>query len=122
MTKKILVVEDENALQTLLVNTLKKAGYECIVASNGLEALEKFSSKKPDLILLDIVLPEMSGFDVLEKIRVTFDSKVPVIIVSNLKEDDDVEMGNNLGINDYILKSDISLKKLLLKIHHILSA
>ena len=86
MAKKILVVEDENALQKVLVDTLTKAGYESVVAKNGLEALQKFEEEKPDLILLDILLPEGSGFDVLEKIRVKFDSKIPVIIVSILGE------------------------------------
>lgn len=122
MAKKILVVEDENALQKVLVDTLTKAGYESILAKNGREALQKFEEEKPDLILLDILLPEVSGFDVLEKIRVEYNSKVPVIIISNLGEKDDVEMGKNLGVVDYILKSDISLKNLILKIHNTLSA
>ncbi len=121
MTKKILVVEDENAIQKILVDTLTRAGYKSILAKNGHEALQKFKEEKPDLILLDILMPEENGFDVLEKIRVKYDSKIPVIIISNLGEKDDVEMGKNLGVVDYILKSDISLKNLLLKIHHTLS-
>lgn len=121
MAKKILVVEDEKALQKVLVDTLTKAGYESILAKNGQEALQKFEKEKPNLILLDILLPEVSGFDVLEQIRVKFDSKIPVIIISNLGEKDDLEMGKNFGVVDYILKSDISLKNLMLKIHNTLS-
>jgi len=124
MTKKvnkILVVEDENALQKVLVDTLARGGYKSVIAKNGHEALEKFKKEKPDLILLDIIMPEMSGFDVLENIRVKLNSKVPVIIISNLKEKADVELGINFGVVDYILKSDISLKNLMLKIHKALT-
>ncbi|MCR4326493.1 MAG: response regulator [Candidatus Roizmanbacteria bacterium] len=121
MIKKILIVEDESAIQKVLIDTLTKAGYKSILAKNSQEALQKFKEKKPDLILLDIIMPGESGFDVLEKIRVKYDSKVPVIIVSNLREKDDVVMGKNLGVVEYILKSDISLKNLMLKIHQTLS-
>lgn len=121
MNKKILIAEDEHALQKVLVDTLTKAGFTTIVARNGHEALQKFEEEKPDLLLLDIIMPELSGFDVLEQLRVKYDSKIPVIIISNLGEKDDVEMGKNLGVVDYILKSDISLKNLLVKIHHTLS-
>jgi DNA-binding response OmpR family regulator len=121
MTKKILVVEDENALQKLLVDTITRAGYKSTLAKNGHEALQMFEKEKPDLVLLDILLPEMNGFDVLETIRVKYNSKVPVIIISNLGEKEDVDMGKNLGVVDYILKSDISLKNLMIKIHNTLS-
>jgi DNA-binding response OmpR family regulator len=121
MAKKILIVEDEKALEKLLVDTLSKAGYQSIIARGGIEALQKFVEEKPDLILLDIILPEENGFVVLEKIRINHNSKVPVIIISNLGEKEDVEMGKNLGITDYILKSEISLKNLMVKIHNTLS-
>jgi DNA-binding response OmpR family regulator len=121
MAKKILIVEDEKALQKLLADALTKAGYSSSIAKDGLDALEKFEKEKPDLMLLDIVLPELSGFDVLEKIRIQYNSKIPVIIISNLGEKEDIEMGKNFGVVEYILKSDISLKNLIAKIHQTLS-
>lgn len=121
MTKKILIVEDEDALQAVLVNMLTRAGYQSIVAKDSTEALQIFEKEEPDLILLDILLPGENGFNVLKKIRAKYDSHVPVIIISNLGEEGDMEMGKNLGAVEYILKSDISLKNLMLKIHTTLS-
>jgi len=92
-----------------------------VTVENGSDAVDKFLKEKPDLILLDIIMPGRSGFEVLEEIRVKHNSKVPVIIISNLDQKEDLEMAKNLIITDYVVKSDISLRNLMLKIQQTLS-
>ncbi len=120
MSKKILIVEDEEALLRLLSDEIKKHGYEVVEAVDGVEALTKFKKEKPDLLLLEIVMPKKNGFEVLEEIRLKLKSKVPVIVISNLDQPDDVETGKRLGVTDYIVKSNISIRDLLIKIHQVL--
>lgn len=117
MTKKILIAEDEKPLRDTLTSKLKDANYEVVEAKNGHEVLEKIKIEKPDLILLDIVMPEKNGFEILEDLRIKQNDKTPVIVLSNLEEKEDVERGKNLGISEYITKSDISLNDLVVKIH-----
>jgi DNA-binding response OmpR family regulator len=112
MAKKILVVEDESALQKILLDTIKRADYTAILAKNG-KRRYKICVRKTRLNLPDIILPELSGFDVLEQTRVKYNSNVPVIIVSSLGEKEDREMGKTfmllitcLNLN-LIKKSDI---------------
>jgi two-component system, OmpR family, alkaline phosphatase synthesis response regulator PhoP len=122
MAKKILVAEDDTALIKVLTDTLSNAGYDVVQARNGNEALEKIATEKPDMMLLDIIMPEKSGFDVLEELRVKRNSKMPVIIITNLGQKEDIELGKNLQVVDYVVKSDVSLKNIVLKIHQTLSA
>lgn len=106
--KKILVVEDEKPLSIALTNKLKKEGFEVAVASNGEEGLSKFNQFKPDLILLDIVMPVMDGLTMLEKLRKTSD--IPVIILTNLSSPDKIYSAIKSGSFDYLTKSNYSLK------------
>lgn len=120
MPKKILIVEDEDQMLQVLKNKVKQLGYETIEAVDGNEALEKIKQQKPDLILLDIVLPEKSGFEVLEELKLKQKSKIPVIILSNLGQENDIKTGKKLGAVDYILKADVSLRDLMIKINNYL--
>lgn len=121
MLKKILVAEDEKPLLTSLTNKLKKAGYKVITAVNGEEVLEKFQKENPDLLLLDLVMPKKNGFDVLKEIKYKIKSKIPIIVMSNLDQKQYIEASKHLGVTEYLVKSNISLKDLLIKVNSILS-
>ncbi len=121
-SKKILIVEDNNELLALLKDKVVENSFQLATATNGDEALEKFVAEKPDLILLDIVIPGKNGFEVLKEIRRKYKSNVPVIVMSNLTQDAYQQVGKDLHVAAYIIKSDISLSDLFVKIHGILSS
>ena len=99
---RLLVVDDEIRILNFLRSNLRALGYEVVTASNGREALEQFHASHPDIILLDIVMPEMNGFDVLKEIRGF--SKVPVIFLSAKGNERDRITGLDMGADDYISK------------------
>jgi DNA-binding response OmpR family regulator len=111
--KKILIIEDDIFLQNLEANKLKKDNYEIITAGTGDEAMEKISVENIDLILLDLILPGIDGFDVLQKIKETESlKKVPVIVFSNLSEEKDIKRAREMGAVDFMVKSNFSLNEL----------
>jgi len=112
MPEKILIVEDEKSQLEALKDYVRSLGYKVVTARNGLEAIEKFKAIDPRLVLLDIVMPEKNGFDVLEEIRYKLKKNTPVIILSNLEQQQDIETAKNLGVTQYLLKSNLSLRKL----------
>lgn len=120
--KKILLVEDELILSNLLRQRLEKENFQVIVAQDGAEAVRILKQEKPDLILLDIILPKMSGFEVMEAMKSdpTLQS-APVVVVSNLGQDSDVERGQNLGAVGYFVKAQMSIEDLVSKIKEFLS-
>jgi DNA-binding response OmpR family regulator len=114
---KILIVEDDKFLQNVLAKKLTKEGYEVIQAFDGEEGLQQIITQKPDLILLDIILPKKNGFFLLEEIKNDPElSKVPVIIVSALGQAEDINKGMELGAVSYFVKAKISLDDLIKKI------
>jgi len=122
MKAKILVAEDDLFLVKAYQAKLTKEGWEVAIAINGEEAMHKVRSEKPDLILLDLVMPKKDGFEVLEELKDDKDlSKIPVIILSNLGQESDVERGKALGAVDYIIKTDLSIQNLVKKIKEILA-
>ncbi len=98
----ILLVDDEERIINFLRAKLKLSGYDILIATNGAEALEQFKTHQPDLVILDLVMPKMDGFDVLKELR-TF-SSVPVIILSAKRADVDKIKGLHLGADDYLPK------------------
>lgn len=120
MSEQILIVEDEKSQRKVLEEYVRGLGYEVVTAQNGVEALEKFKTLEPQLLLMDIVMPEKNGFDVLEEIRLKLKKKTPVVILSNLEQKEDVETATNLGVTQYLLKSNLSLRKLGTIIHQTL--
>jgi len=118
---KILLVEDDEFLSSLLYNRLKKEGYEVTLAHDGPKALESLRKSVPNLILLDIILPGKSGFDILEEARsdpqLRNIKNVPVIIISNLGQESDIERGRELGVVDYFVKARVSIDSLVEKIN-----
>ena len=99
--KKILIVEDDKFLRELIIQKLLKEGYNISEAIDGEEAIRVVKAEKPDLILLDLILPKASGFEVLAKIKEDpLISQIPIIILSNLGQKDDVEKGLKLTKKD----------------------
>ncbi|MDO8557990.1 MAG: response regulator [bacterium] len=107
---KILVVEDEPSLQKAMVDVLNINGFQAIGASNGEQGLALTKSEKPDLVLLDIILPKMNGFDVLKAIKGEEETKhIPVIILTNLEGSTDIEQALSLGAMTYLVKTNYEL-------------
>jgi DNA-binding response OmpR family regulator len=113
MTVKILVVEDEISLQETLAYNLKKQGYEVETVGNGLKALDLARQNQPDLILLDVMLPGMDGFDVCRTLRKEMDT--PIIILTARDDEIDRVVGLELGADDYIVKP-FSMRELLARV------
>ena len=117
MTSRILVVDDEPAVADLLVYNLRKAHYEVLVAADGREALRLARGAAPDLILLDLMLPEVDGLDVCRELRKT--SAVPIIMITARDEEIDRVVGLELGADDYVAKP-FSVRELLARIKAVL--
>lgn len=114
---KILLAEDDKYICRAYKDGLERAGFQILVAFDGVEAMKKVHSEKPDLILLDLVMPIKNGFEVLEELKKDPALKrIPVIILSNLGQDSDVEKGKSLGAVDYLIKSDFSMKEVIEKV------
>ncbi|NLA08277.1 MAG: response regulator [Parcubacteria group bacterium] len=122
LSKKILVVEDDPFLSNLLKIRLEKERLNVILAKDGDEAIKKIQETDPDLILLDLILPKKSGFEVLQNISLdpNFKNK-PVVIISNLGQTIDVQKAKELGAVEYFIKAKISIDDLILKIKEFIS-
>lgn len=119
--KKVLIVEDDKFLRELLARKLREAEYEVLEAIDGEEGFKTIKEKKPDLVLLDLILPEIDGFEVLErKKRDPEIEKIPVIILSNLGQREDIERGLKLGATDYIVKAHSTPAEIVEKVRTIL--
>ncbi|MCX6766713.1 MAG: response regulator [Candidatus Moranbacteria bacterium] len=114
--KKILIIEDDRALQSALVEILTQEGYETASAFDGEEGVQKSRTEKPDLILLDLILPKKDGFEVLSEIKNSPSKNIPVLILTNLEEIDNVQKALDLGAKTFMVKSDFSLRDIIEKI------
>jgi CheY-like chemotaxis protein len=118
---KILVVEDDEFLGELAMMRLKKEGYNISFVADGMQALETIEKEIPDLMLLDIVMPKMDGFEVLKKIKADSRyAKIIVIIFSNLSQEHDIEEAKRLGADEFLIKSNMTLKEAVEKINNVL--
>ncbi len=120
---KIVVVEDDRFLRDLSQKKLTQENYEVYSAIDGLEGLKMVEERRPDLILLDIILPGIDGFEVLKRIRSNPNmdiAKIPVILLTNLGQDADIEKGQALGANDYLVKSNFTFDEILTKIEKLI--
>ena len=112
--KKVLLVEDDQFLAALLKNRLQKENFDVTLAKNGEEALKNLDTFVPDLILLDIILPGKSGFEILEEMHAHPNlSKVPVLIISNLGQESDISRGKELGALGYFVKARTSIDEVI---------
>lgn len=122
MSKKILIIEDDSFLQNMASKKLKGIGYEVQTADNADEASKALESSTPSLVLLDLLLPGVDGFEVLAKIRANDKTKsIPVLVFSNLSEDQDIKRCKDLGVSGFIVKSTVTMDELVNKINSILS-
>ena len=113
---KILIAEDDKFLRNVLRAKLVGEGFDVIAAADGEEALETLEKEHPDIVLLDIIMPKKNGFDVLEALRLKGGTMVPIVILSNLGQEEDVRRGLALGAVDFLVKSDHSLKDVVDKV------
>jgi len=122
---KILLVEDDAFLSSLLKNRLQKENLEVSYAADGEEAINFLKSNSPSLILLDIILPKKSGFEVMEEIKNNpqmHGKEIPIIIISNLGQPEDIAKGRDLGAIEYFVKARTSIDELVKKIKVFLEA
>lgn len=120
---KVLLVEDDSFLSSLLKNRLQKEGLEVVLAKDGEEALNLLKTSQPDLILLDIILPKKSGFEVMVEIRndpQMQSRELPIIIISNLGQPEDISKGQELGAIEYFVKAKTSIDELIQNIKNFL--
>lgn len=114
---KILIIEDDDFLRSLAVTKLEKEGFVVSMAANGQDGLAAVQSVMPDLLILDLMLPIMSGFEVLEKMKSDEATKnIKVIVFSNLGEESDIKKCLDMGANDYLVKANFTLDELVEKI------
>jgi DNA-binding response OmpR family regulator len=122
---RVLVVEDDQFLRDLLTTKLDKENFAVTSAIDGPTGLDKITKQKPEVILLDIILPGIDGFEVLKRIRTNPNMQIaslPIILLSNLGQETDVERGRSLGANDYLIKSNFTIDEIIEKIRKILAA
>lgn len=119
--KKILIVEDDDFLLKMYVTKFDLEGYEVFSAGTGAEGLKQAKKDNPSLILLDLNLPEMSGFEVLEKIKEDEDLKnIPIIILTNYSQKEDIDKCLELGADDYLIKAHFVPSEVISKVKKIL--
>jgi len=117
MAKKVLIIEDEEILLDLLQKKLIKEGYKVSTSRNGEEGLKTMKETKPDLILLDIVMPKMGGFEVMEEMRKDRElNKIPVIIISNSGQPVELDKAKKLGAKDWLIKAEFDPQEVIDKV------
>jgi len=122
MPANILIVEDEEILRDLIAEQLKKKGYEIRLAADGEAGWRMLGEQKPDLLLLDLLMPLMSGYDVLTKMRADADLKdVPCIVISNSGQMDDLNRAYDCGADDVLIKADFNPDQVVEKIEQLLA-
>ena len=121
MAKKILIIEDDKFLRELIAQKLIKEGYDIAEAVDGEKGIKAVGEEKPDLVLLDLILPGIDGFEVLTKIKEDPKiAQVPVIILSNLGQKDDIERGLKMGAVDYLIKAHFTPGEIIEKVKAVL--
>ena len=115
--KKILFIEDEATLQKTFAEILKSEGFEVISALDGESGLNLTRGEKPDLILLDLILPKLHGLEVLKEIKKDENTKnIPVIVLTNVESIEEIDKALELGATTYLVKSDYNLEEVVEKI------
>ncbi len=121
MPKKILLVEDEKILSEMYQTKLEREKFEVVNVEDGGEVLEKVKKEKPDLILLDVILPKTNGFDILAELKANSKLKnIPVIMLTNLGQEEDIKKGKELGAKDYIVKANSTPAQVVEKVKKII--
>lgn len=112
--KYILVAEDDAFYANIYKVKLEKEGFEVTVVGDGQQAIDKLKEKAPDLLILDLIMPEVDGFEALERIKADPKTKdIKVIVLSNLGQDEDVERAKKLGALEYVVKASVSIQEMI---------
>ena len=120
--KKIVLVEDDSLMSRILAAHLIKEGFNIISVTEGAQAFERIQAEQPSIVLLDIVLPGIGGFDILAKLKQDESTKsIPVLILSNLGSKEEIERGIDLGAEDYLVKANSMVEEITGKIQKILN-
>jgi len=115
--KKIVLIEDEEIIIDLLERKLEKEGYNVKLAGNGADGLERIKEEHPDLVLLDIVMPKMGGFELMEKMNQDEElKKIPVIIISNSGQPVELDRAKELGAADWLVKTEFDPQEVINKV------
>ena len=118
----VLIVDDDEFLLEMYALKFKEEGFRVEIAESGREALEQIERVKPDVVLLDVVLPELDGFAVLQKLRSEKKAHVPfVVMLTNLGQKDDTERGMRLGADDYVVKAHFTPSEVVEKVRKLLA-
>lgn len=119
---KVLLIDDDEALTTIFTSVLAKEGFQVVVSNTGQEGMDKVKTDLPDLILLDQVLPDYSGNDILKQLKADDKTKnIPVIILSNFSQEELVKEAINAGAVDYVFKYQVEPKDVIQKIKNALN-
>jgi len=117
MAKKILIIEDEELLYNLLQRKLSEEGYEASVAKDGVEGMKMIKEMKPDLILLDIVMPNKNGFEVMDEMQADERLKhIPIIVISNSGQPVEIDKAKDLGAKDWLIKTEFDPQEVIEKV------
>ena len=120
---KVLLIEDDKFLRKAAEATLQRHGFGVLTATNGEEGLKLAQSDAPDLILLDLIMPKMNGFEVLRRLKgEPATSRIPVVVLSNLGQQNDSVMARELGALDYWIKSNVGLEELAGRVKTVLAS
>ncbi len=115
--KKVIIVDDDELLRKLLTRKLKEEGYEVVLAVDGKEGVEKIKEEKPDLILMDIVMPNMDGFQAMEEIQKDESiSHIPIVVVSNSGQPVEIDRAKKLGASDWLVKTEFDPQEVINKV------
>jgi DNA-binding response OmpR family regulator len=119
--KKVMIIEDDRFLSSLIKARLEKEGFEVEQAFDGEEAIQALKQIKPGLVVLDLIMPRVTGFEVLEAISLDPElHKIPIVILSNLAQDSDVAKAKSLGATEYFVKVRVSIDDVVNKVKSIL--
>lgn len=120
-TKTILLVDDDQFITIAYKTGLEQAGYKVIVAQDGEEGVQHMVDHMPDLVLLDIIMPKMDGFEVLQSVKATPElAHIPIIVFTNLSQTSDRDAALNYGAADFLTKANVSLTDILLRLEQLL--
>ena len=120
-TKKILLAEDDVFMLEIMSEKLRKNGFEVNIAKDGEDCMRVLLSSRPDIVLLDILMPKIDGFEILRRMRESESlSNIPVVILSNLGQKEEIQRALNLGVKDYIIKSNFTTNEIVEKINAVL--
>jgi|ETNmetMinimDraft_26_1059896.scaffolds.fasta_scaffold119573_2 CheY-like chemotaxis protein len=121
MARDILIVDDDNIFPLTLRDALEKDGFSVRLSDDGVQALVEVEKQKPDMIILDLMMPKMGGFPFLEKLNEKYpDTKIPVLISTSLSDSRNISEGVSFGVQGYIVKSEETLETIVLRVKRIL--